>query len=733
MPSTVTLRPILAVLFCLTLLGVPQGTFAQAAYEEEVIDIGNLGLTVSNAGYIGRANVRNTPTGAPSFEYPLDSGVEHLFEAGLWVGAVSASGVTAVRTGSITTPGGYRPGGSGFEFAQTRGFSRFSDLLTSEYYTPSATSHLDLTAAFADTFTNLPGTSIPMPDPAGALGMEVVMNTYAWNFPFTENFAIIEFNIINVSNSAWDSVYVALFHDLVVRNVNTTTDNGGSFFNKGGLGWIDSLQTSYAFNAGGTEETLNTYGGLSILGAEWTSNTTGERLFYHPSARASLAERGYAAPASNPRWWVFSGGTGQFSRPENDQERYRRMAVPYPNPDDYATELAYASARDSWYARLRTDGVASVGNWIGLTPIGPFPSVGVGDTLTVAFAAVAALKPDEFQGQAGKSVDTPESRVPFVKAIEWARRTYGGEDGNYNGLLDEGEDVNGNGRLDRYLIPEPPASPNLRTDFVAETDVDGNPANRVYLYWDGTAEASIDPVTGEADFEGYRVYRTDPGDDLRGSLTENATLIAQFDKPANRTGYNNGFEAIRLAEPVYFPGDTTAYRYRFDAGRLLNGWQYLFIVTAFDEGDVVAGLPSFESSRTANATRVFPGTPVAAGAEDAPVGVYPNPYRAGAAWDGTTSKTKKLHFYNLPASAEIRVYTLAGELVTQLDHAAETYRGDTRWYDDFSGENRVLSGGEHAWDLLSESNLSLASGLYLYTVENLETGHMQRGKFVLIL
>ena len=62
-------------------------TEAQVGFEEAVVDVGNVGLTVTNAGFVGRANVRSTPTGAPSFEYPLDSGVEHLFESGLWIGS----------------------------------------------------------------------------------------------------------------------------------------------------------------------------------------------------------------------------------------------------------------------------------------------------------------------------------------------------------------------------------------------------------------------------------------------------------------------------------------------------------------------------------------------------------------------------------------------------------------------------------------------------------------------
>lgn len=713
-----------ACLFALLLL--PREVDAQS-FENAVVDVGNIGLTVTNAGFLGRANVRNAPTGPPSMEYPLDSGVEHLFEAGLWVGAVRSDGIVTVRTAAVTTGGGYSPGTAGYEMAQASTILRRSSLPTSDAFTRRAVSHLDYLTAFEDTSTVLPGTSIQMPDPAGQLGMFVNMTSYAWNFPFTESLVILQFDIANISSQPWDSVYVGLYHDLVVRNINTTQDGGGAFFNKGGFGYIDSLQASYAFNAGGLEQSLNTYGAVVALGAEWRDPTTGLPRFFHPGLADEYEAEGLSAPAVNPRWWLFGGGTDDESRPATDEEKYRRMATPFPNPASFDSEAEFADAQDAWYQRLASDGTRSLGNWIGMTPLGPIPRVEAGDTVSVAFALVAALKPEEFQGQIGKAIDVPESRVPLAASISWARRTFGGEDTNYNGRLDPDEDANGNGVLDRFLIPEPPAAPGLRVEF--ERDSDGESV--VALYWDRTAEESRDPVSGLQDFEGYRIYRSNPGDDLSGDIVNRSTLIAQYDLPDTPAGFNSGFDDILLDAPRTFSGDETEYWYRFEARNLKRGWQYLFSVTAIDQGDKDAGLESFESSRVANAVRVFPGTP-AAEDESLQVGVYPNPYRVNAAWDGGTSRTRKLHFYNLPPRADIRIYTLAGEIVREFRHEAESYIGDSRWFDDFSAPNRQLSGGEHAWDLLSENGLSLTGGLYLYTVQNLDSEHVQRGKFVII-
>ncbi len=737
-------------------------------FERVATDVGNVGLSLTNAGTAGRPQIRSDPGGIPSFEYPLDSGIEHLFEAGLWVGARRrADGVVSVRTGAVTSSGGYQPGGEGFEFAQAAPFLQRSSLPTSPFFSPSATSQQDLLTAYDDTQTVLPGTQTPLPDPAGRLGLRVSQRSYAWSFPFTEYFVIVEYAVTNVSTQPLDDIYIGLWDDLVVRNVVTTTETGSAFFNKGARGALgypryqagtgdllvaapDSQFVTYAFNAGGGEESLNTYGSIAFLGAEWddpgdsaTGRPATPERFFHPFLADAYTAQGLAAPRVNPRYWRFADADPDLGRPQDDAERYRRMQTPFPDPTAFDSQAAYNAAVSNFFGyavepggtlgegqgtgNLQTDGRQGQGNWIGMTSVGPFPSLAPGQTVTATFAFVAALKPDEFQGTtAGRQADTEATRRLLRNNVFWALETYAGEDANFNGVLDAGEDVNANGVLDRYLIPSPPSSPRLRVELES---------GRAVLYWDDTAEASVDPVTGRADFEGYRIYRSDPGDDAGGNILGEAGLIAQYDAPGNDVGFNNGLDAIRLADPVTFEGDATTYEYRFEAGGLLDGWQYAFAVTAFDAGDTGAGLAPLESSKTAGAVRVFPGTaPVEgqAAQEAAPVGVFPNPYRVRAAWDGALSTQRKLYFYNLPPRCEVRIYTLAGEIVDRFDHDADTYTGDIRWFDDFSAAGRVVAGGTHAWDILSGNSLRLASGLYLFSVRDLDSGHTQAGRFVIL-
>ncbi|MFU8812278.1 MAG: hypothetical protein ACNA78_04875 [Balneolaceae bacterium] len=708
------------ILWC-SELTLPERAAAQFQFERQETDVGNFGLAITNVGVIGRADVRNNPDGGPSMRFPLNSGTEHLFEAGLWVGGFVNNGLR-LSTAAVTNPSGFSRGQSGYEFSPDAPI-RFEGPETG-----LGISDQDIIANFTDRFQIVPGTQIQIDGHTQPLYADVEQTSLNWAFPFTENFSIIKVDITNNSQIhsgnpegfVWDSVYVGQYADIVVRNVFTTLDGGSAFFNKGGLGYIDDRFTTYAFDAGSNDTpSINTYGGITLLGSEVTDRQTGETIFFHPM-NPIIEQFGLGVPNVGPSYWLFSAGTGVFRGPERgatgDQERYRRMAEVFPL--DETQPGADRSIRE----QLRTDGQNSEGNYISMISIGPFRDVQPGETITVYFGFIAAQKPGEFQGIAGKAVDNETTREPFVESIDAMFRVFLGEDVDSTGVLTPEKDINENGELDRFLFPTPPDAPTLRVELEA---------GKAVLFWDRKAEFSIDPVTNEQDFEGYRVYRSDLGDDLN----PNPRMIRQWDTPGTDVGFNTGFDEILMDEPVTFPGDTTQYWYRFEVDGLLSGWQYQFSVTSFDFGSEVFDVGPLETSPNVNAVRVFPGTPVnpnfQSSNEEYSVGVYPNPYRVNAAWDGGTEFTRKIMFFNLPERAQVRVYTLAGDVVAETIHES-TGVGDIEWFNQFSSDNRILPGGELAWDLLSDANQILTTGLYLYTVRDLSSGHVQRGKFAII-
>ncbi len=722
---TLNIKPVFLkyILVFVVLVLATSGAHAQAPFEREETSAGIFGLSITNFGTLGKPDVRNNPEGGPSMRYPIDTGTEHLFEGGIWIGAKYNNAAIRVSTASVTTSGGYARGAAGFEFTADGQLLRRSSDRNSDFFDFQSVGEQDIIANFTDRRRDVNGTPISSHDTP--LYADVRLESYNWGFPFTENFTIIRYDITNntelyAAPSTWDSVFVGMYADLVVRNVNSVTETGGEFFNKNGLGFLDSLYTAYAFDAGSPDDpAVNTYGAMSIIGAEYRGE------FFHPSnpdtvrnqetGVTTFRDSGHRVPFVDPSYWLFSSGTGLYVRPANDLQRYERMATEFP--------LDSVVAGETVREQLRTDGQTGNGNYISMLSMGPFPTVDPGETISIYFAFSAALKPQEFQGQNGKSVDNDESRSELYQTLNSVNRVFRGEDQNGNGKLDNGEDTNNDGELTRYQFPTPPDSPKMRVELEA---------GKAIIYWDRLAESSVDPVSKEEDFEGYRVYRSELGDDLNPQ----SRMIREFDVPGNDKGFNTGFEEIRLDQPVQFEGDTTEYHYAFEISDLLSGWQYELSVTAFDRGSDEFEIEGLETSANVNAVRVFPGTPVnenfSSSAKEYKVGVYPNPYRVNAAWDGSLESERKLYFYNLPARAEVRIYTVAGDIVGEFTHDSDTYNGDIGWFSNFSDDPRVLAGGEHAWDLQSNANQILTTGLYLYTVKDVASGEVQTGKIVII-
>jgi hypothetical protein len=267
-----------------------------------------------------------------------------------------------------------------------------------------------------------------------------------------------------------------------------------------------------------------------------------------------------------------------------------------------------------------------------------------------------------------------------------------------------------------YRLPSPPPSPRLH---VRATD------GALDLLWDDVSEHTVDdtsPAPGGLDFEGYRVYI--------GRDPNRLTLVAQYDQP-DTVGFDTGFGTIRLPVPEIIDGDTVRYRHRI--GGLRDGFTYTVAVTAFDLGDTQVG--SLESGLNENKQIAVPNP---APGERGGVTVYPNPYKVEAAWDaGRLVRDHYLWFANLPRRARLTIYTLAGDLVYATDFDGSTYDGSSArgLYDrtaDVGTPPPALSGASFAWDLITKEGQAAASGLYLYAVKDLDTGAIERGKFLIV-
>lgn len=665
--------------------------------------VGNLALTISNFGTIGTRN--SYWPEQPSCEYPRGSRIEHVYQGGLWVGAISRrTGQQRVSTGATDQASASRIGQS-YEFTSELGARAIqrSSLFESQFFDPLAISHQDFVCEYSDKNRRNPATGDTIPEHT-PMGISVHQESYAWNFPFADFFVILTYTIYNSGVDTLDSVYVGFWNNAVVRNTNNVRPGTPGFFDHGANGYSDSLRMMYTFDFDGipTPPAAGSYIGIKLLGAapfprdvDSTGNL-GTRTFYNAwRFRNSSGDNAYFSP-------VDDAGAVAGAR-----SRYDRMASSL--APDKITPL-----------RTRADNMTT------LLSTGPFRRLAPGDSVNVVFGVMCARK----FGTLPANLDTREQRKTLYLNALLAQQAYDGEDVDGDNQLDPGEDINGNGRLDHYQLPQPPRSPKVRLEVENE---------RVVVYWDkSTAENSIDPITRVADFEGYRIYRSNPGADITSpeDFLLNLPLVGEFDIRGNGIGYETGFGAILLQQAKKIPGDTVSYWYRFPPAGTevsnLNGWQYVYGVSAFDKGDSSLAIGSLESKREIR--RVVPGT-TATSDVNTKIGVYPNPYYASAVWDGKGERNRKIYFYNLPKRCEIRIYTLAGDVLADMLHDGETYDGtNIEWFRRFRGTQTQgqFSGGEHAWDLITKFDQAIATGLYLFSVKDSETGDVRTGKFLII-
>ncbi len=673
--------------------------------------VGNLGLTITNFGILGNGwNRMEDGSIHPSCQYKQQTEIareqiEHFSYAGLWVGGI-VNGERRVSTSIVD--GVFESGSQGFElFAekpiliQSSIASTLQDSMA-QYYSPFAISHQDMVADFkdyGDTVSDNLGITEHYP-----LGLDIHLESYAWNYSYADAFVILNYTFKNSSNDTIKNLYAGMWVDPSIANFNYTD----YYTPGGGFTWYDNLNgfdesddlagfkrnIAYQYDADGDDGWAESYLGFSVLGGSIP----------------------YKNLETNYSQWVWTNSNNSdypaYSMPLNDSERYDKMSssVPKGTGPEY-TEQGYPSAENSWLFLLSSGPIGSIANidstiWT-LAP---------GDSCSIAFTIVCGLWSN------GYSEDSPGRRGNIYINYDWAQKAYDGEDKNRNNILDNGEDGNNNQTIDRYILPAPPPTPNLHVEL---------DSRKVTLFWQNNAEKFLDPISQEEDFEGYKIYGSRK---TSNESLDEFTLLLETDK-VNEIGYNTGFSLIQIinnyGEPDSINIDGKYYHYKFENTEIKDGWLNYYAVTAYDRGDPESNLQSLESSIYSNRVYVYPGVSGVNndGWYNEPI-VYPNPYRGKALWDGYSNRSKMIWFRNLPKVAEIRIFSLAGDLVDIIEHNENYIGQDINNIDD--KKTPLISGGEHAWDMITMYDQATASGLYLFTVEDKITGNIKEGKFLII-
>ncbi len=638
---------------------------------------GIVGLTVTNLGYVG--NSFSNPN-QPSCEYPLNSNVEHIFLGGIWVGAITADGSIRVSTGA-------QDAASLIDGDEIREFTDTPDTLdatriwsnrqNNDNYDPRALATQHIQLAFRDNANIQSGTHVP-------IGLKVVLRALNWGNPYADDFVILDYAIINESGTELRDVYVGYWTDTTIGN----TENTNPYDPQAPVrwNWYDDVNGAWG-PSGAVAEDL----GLPPGHIPPTSQVSDDLGIWMTYERDADGDEGLATswvgtrllgtqPAVQPAEGVppVSYNAWGFRRVPAQDSWYREYEV-------VGDDTIWADELSPGKYQVMSNGAFTVGvtqetdytipfDWVSLLSVGPFPYLAPDDTVHVTYAIACG---------ADSLAVLANSRVAQV-------------------AYDDG-----------FSIPAGPPSPVLEVGYDWNTVVlkwapgdsldaeTGRPLTRDDPR--RSPEQHVSTITGKLDFQGYRVYR------YRGEVIDQdpyalADLVAEYDQ-VDGVGFDTGLPPLDDEGRRVFALDTA----------LLDGFPYWYSVISFSAPDLEEGLPSFESGFNENAVLVYPGPQPPPAAAAGKVGVVPNPYRGASSFDNPAEPElgRRIWFTNLPARCTIKVFTVAGDLVRTLSH-------------DDPAEGKI------AWDVLSEYGRAIASGLYIYVVENLDSGEIQRGKLVII-
>src|SRR5690625_1958004 len=287
-----------------------------------------------------------------------------------------------------------------------------------------------------------------------------------------------------------------------------------------------------------------------------------------------------------------------------------------------------------------------------------------------------------------------------------------------------------------WIVPEAPLQPAVQVE---------ENSGEIVLRWGRISENdSLNTLLGRQPFEGYEIYRSTDGGltwgnraitDASGNVIdyvpvaqyelENAIVGPSQAMPTFKRGSDTGFDAI------YYPADEIVdvdvprldgtvqdtLTYRFVDTDVVNGFSYRYAVVAYGPGEEdLDGMRPLQNSRTSgrNVLTAIPHASAATVPEDlSRIRVVPNPYVVNNPQE-TAVRERMVKFTNMPSQATVRIFNVAGELVTTLNHDPSS--------------SPIAS--ELRWNLRSRDNTEVAPGLYMYHLQS-DLG-VATGKMVII-
>ncbi len=553
-------------------------------------------------------------------------------------------------------------------------------------------------------------------------GMNILIERWAYAFANDayDDMVILEHVFTNQSSSTWEGVYFGLTAD---PNANAfyPADLWGNYYGAtyrnfvGGDATADSLRLWYSWDADETSATP-TIDDRGKPDGIWGNFEEPQHMGYmvlHADASPSDETDDPAQP------WKAGWSQRELSPNLNEathEEMYEFLAEGWDpgNPGAYAETVdgdgLVIPAKNGPYRRVIPGIDLNDGTFDPVTEqektvlfsFGPY-TLAPGEDVRVVTAFVAGQIPHRVAIDAGAAYANgtttqrparplPENIVNPVTGETVATAGSTLDKATKNQVLDIGRDLvfQAAGRTNRlwqnatvkegsgaFNIPLAPAAPSITG--TSEND-------QVRLQWGQESVMDMDGGT----VTGYRIYREFNRPPAFTSPTDTTfLLLEEINDP-------NTFEYVDLA--------------------VNRGEDYYYYVVAVN-ADGVESSPFLNRTGTTSEKELEALSPTRSPDEDWQnnVVVVPNPYHAAGA---DKYPGRRLVFLNLPAFANIRIYTMTGDLIQLVEHRASTGDNDWQFQDTFS-------------------STEIVSGVYIAVIEETDangssTGEQAIVKFVVI-
>ena len=569
------------------------------AYCNAFHDVGRVKLVVSNSGnpggfgWYGRSCFEPINWDAPQWacEYPKNTGLEHIFTTGLWVGAVVGKD-TLVSTGAsdMWVEREFAP-----DYAPSGNMVRRSILDPESPEYEGACSEQDYIAVYYDTLDSLHNLLMQGYEYSKPLGIEVTQKSYAWSYKYAEDFVLFDLTIKNMDYRPLKDVYIGLW-------VDADIGYAGGY----GIGDICGFLHTFPSNRGcDFDDTLNLVW-MADADGDWYDYVGPRRWLYRAemvllpgippmygrqrSIFSVAATEILRAPGAigdfSFNWWTHGWGIGErIDFGPQRSETYRvfesgNIGTPYTDREKYFMmsneEVDYDQIHTGWISPTNltwmlpdqdiADLVAQGADTRYLLSYGPF-QLGAYASLPLSFAYVIG---ENFHSELFNSDNLPDHPYEYYSNVDfsdlalnarWARWVYDNpgydtDDDGYRGefrvcgvestLTDSGWFLTeadtfwyrGDGVPD-YRGASPPPAP----DFWVTPAVNG-----LRIRINGQrSETEKDIFSGIPDFEGYRVYIG------RDNRKASFSLVASYDiENFDRHVWDNErVDANGLSEPGF--------------------------------------------------------------------------------------------------------------------------------------------------------------------------------------